>query len=204
MKHVILTIVKAQRVPCRMLMTISRIEELVRITGKVAKTLHLVLYSMRVYNIHNHSYTMLVSRVNQFLQFLWRTETRARSKEARHVIAERTVVRMLLDSHHLDTVVAVLNDTRQHIVLELGIGAHLLGILSHTHMALVDQQWILLRLKGLLREHIGLLGIPYLSREYLGIVILHHPTTPGRDTFTFTTIPLYLHLVKVTVLQGFL
>ena len=46
---------------------------------------------------------------------------------------------MLLDGHHLNAIIAVLNHTRQHIVLEFGVGAHLFGILTHTHMAFIDQ-----------------------------------------------------------------
>ena len=38
----------------------------------------------------------------------------------------------------------------------------------------------------------------------LGLIILYDTTTPGRNTLTFSPIPLHLHLVKVAVLNGFL
>ena len=70
---------------------------------------------------------------------------------------------MLLDSHHLNGIIAVFLHTWQNVLGEFLVGSHLLGILSHTHMAFVDKQRRLVGLKGFLLEDIGLLGIPYLS-----------------------------------------
>ena len=109
---------------------------------------------------------------------------------------------MLLDGHHLDAVVSVLDDTRKHVLGKLLVGAHLLGILSHTHMALIDEERVLARLEGLLLEYVGFLGIPYLSREYLGGIILHNTAAPCGDSLSLTTVPLYLHLIEVAVLHG--
>ena len=81
MEHIILTIVEAERVPSGMLMAITRIEELVRITSEVTQTFHLVLHSVRVYDIHNHSHTVLVSLVDESLQFLRGTEARTGGEE---------------------------------------------------------------------------------------------------------------------------
>ena len=44
--HIILGIVKAERIPCRMLATVTGIEILVGITGKIAKPLKLILHGM--------------------------------------------------------------------------------------------------------------------------------------------------------------
>ena len=62
-------------------MTIASIEELVRIASEIAETLHLVLHSVRVDDIHNHSHTVLVGSIDEFLQILWRTEARAGCEE---------------------------------------------------------------------------------------------------------------------------
>ena len=45
-EHVVLTIVKAERIPCRMLMTITGIEELVGIACKISESLDFILHSM--------------------------------------------------------------------------------------------------------------------------------------------------------------
>ena len=111
---------------------------------------------------------------------------------------------MLLNGHHLNGIITILGHARQDILLELRIGAYLLCILRHTYMAFVDQQRTLLRLEVLFLKFVFLLRIPDLCREDFGVVILYHTTTPGRDTLAFATVPLHLHLVKLSVLQGFL
>ena len=44
--HLVLAIVKAERIPCRMFTTSALIEILARITGKVAQSFHLVLHGV--------------------------------------------------------------------------------------------------------------------------------------------------------------
>ena len=120
------------------------------------------------------------------------------------MIAEGTVIGMLLYGHYLNAVIAVLNDTWQHIILELGIGTHFLSILPHTHVTLVNEEGVLLGLKNLFLELVGLLGIPHLCRENLRIIILHHTTAPGWNTLPFSTIPLHFHLVQLSMLESLL
>ena len=75
MDYLMLAIVEAERIPLVMLPSVARIEELVRVATKVAKTFILILYSVRLNKIHNHGNTILVSLVNKSLQFLRSTET---------------------------------------------------------------------------------------------------------------------------------
>ena len=70
---------------------------------------------------------------------------------------------MLLNGHHLNAVITILNNAWQHIILKLLIGTNLLGILSHTYMALVNEQGVLLGFKVLFLELVFLLRIPNLS-----------------------------------------
>ena len=109
---------------------------------------------------------------------------------------------MLLNGHHLNAVITILDNAWQHIILKLLIGTNLLCILSHTYMALVNEQGILLGFEVLFLELVFLLRIPNLSRENLCILVLNHTTAPSGNTLAFSPIPLYLHLVKLTVFQG--
>ena len=143
MDDIILTIVKAQAIPGRMLMAVTRIEKLVRITGKITQALDLILHGMRVDDIHNDGNALLMRGIDEGFQFLRSAKPARRSKERTHVIAKTTIVRMLLDGHDLHAVVAVFHDSRQYVVFKLCIGANFLGILSHTYMTFVDQQRIL-------------------------------------------------------------
>ena len=155
-------------------------------------------------NIHDDGNAHLVSSVNHLLQVLRCTKTTGGSEEAGYVIAKRAIVGMLLNSHHLNGIVAVLLDARQYILGEFLIGAHLLGILTHTHVALVNQQRRLVGFEIFLFPLIGFLRVPYLRRENLCLVVLNHTTAPSGNALAFSPIPLYLHLVKLSVLEGFL
>ena len=69
-----LAIVETERIPLVMLSPCARIEELVRVAAKVAQAFVLILHGMRLYQIHYHGDTVLVSLVNQRLQFFRSTE----------------------------------------------------------------------------------------------------------------------------------
>ena len=144
-----------------------------------------------------------MSGVNHLLQILRCAETAGGSKEAGNVIAEGTIIRVLLNGHYLNGVVAVLLDTGQHVLREFLVGTDFLGILSHTHVALVNQQRRLVGLKGLFLPLVGLFGVPHLRREDLRLVVLYDATAPGGNTLAFSPIPLHLHLIKLTVFEGF-
>ena len=74
MYNLMLAIVKTERIPLVMLPSVARIEELVRVAAKVAQAFVLILHGMRLHQIHYHGDTVLVSLVNESLQFLWSTE----------------------------------------------------------------------------------------------------------------------------------
>ena len=109
---------------------------------------------------------------------------------------------MLLNSHYLYAVISFLDDAWKDVLTKFCIGAHLLGILCHTDVALVDKKWCSIWLKGLFLPLVFLFRSPYLSREYLCLIILYHTTNPCRDAFSLTTRPLYKHLVQVTMFQS--
>ena len=119
------------------------------------------------------------------------------------MVAKRAVVRVLLDSHNLYAVIAFLDDTWEDILAELLVRAHLLSILRHTDVALIDEQRSGIWLESLLLPLILLFRSPHLSREYLGLIILHHSANPCWDALALTTIPLYKELEEVAVLESF-
>ena len=118
------------------------------------------------------------------------------------MITETAIVWMLLDSHYLYAVISVGSNAWQHILAELAVCTHLFLLLCHTYVALVYEQRITLWLEFVVLEHILLLGCPYLSTEYLGSLVLHHSSHPGRNTFTATAVPINLHLVVLSVGHG--
>ena len=139
--------------------------------------------------------------VDEGFQLFGRAEAAAGGEERRHMVTEGTIVGVLLNGHDLDGIVASLGHAGQHVVLELCVAAHFLSILSHTDVALVDEQRTFLGLKAVFLPHIGLGRIPHLGRENLRLIVLHHAAAPCRNALAFTAVPLHLHLVELAVLQ---
>ena len=64
-----------------MLMAIAGIEILVGVASQIAQTLNLVLYGMRVHDVHDHGDAQSVSFVDEGLQFLGCAEAAAGCEE---------------------------------------------------------------------------------------------------------------------------
>ena len=144
--------------------------------------------------------------VDEGFELFGRTETGRSGEEIRHMVTERTVIRMLLDSHYLDAVIAEISDTRQDVLTELLVGRYFLCISRHTDMALVDEERLLFLLAVLDGFMFPLIVLrrPNLCGEDLGVIILHDATSVARDTFSVATVPLNEQLVELSVLHGVL
>ena len=86
--NLILAIVEAEAVPCRMLMLFSGIEILVGVSCQIAKTFHLVLHRMTVNDVHDDGHTLTMSLVDERFQFFGSAKSARSSKETAHMIAE--------------------------------------------------------------------------------------------------------------------
>ena len=120
-------------------MAVARIEILVRVASKVAESLNLVLHGVRMNDVHDHSYPQTVSLIHQFLELFGSSESRTERKEIGNLIPERSIVRVFLQSHDLDDIVAQGSYPRKHVLAELGESGHLLLLRRHPDMAFVDQ-----------------------------------------------------------------
>lgn len=156
-----------------------------------------------MYDIHDDGNVHLMCRINELFQFFRCTETGRRCKETGYMISETAIVRMLLNGHNLNTVVSVFRDTRKHVLTELVVRTHLFRILCHTDVTLVNHQRRHIRRKALFLELVRFLRIPYLCTENLGLLILHHASSPRRNTFTASAFPIHFQFVQVAMLQGF-
>ncbi|OAV68588.1 hypothetical protein Barb4_02032 [Bacteroidales bacterium Barb4] len=74
MKHLILAVIKHQRIPCRMLPPAARMKVLRVRAVETSQPLPLVLHRMAVHNIHDNGNPHPVRLVNQLLQLFRRTE----------------------------------------------------------------------------------------------------------------------------------
>ena len=108
---------------------------------------------------------------------------------------------MLLYCHYLYAVVSVGLHSWQYVFAKLGVCAHLLGILRHTYVALVDEQRRTVGLECLAFPLVRF-RIPHLCRENLGFLILHHAPAPCRNALAGTAVPIDMHFEQVAVLYS--
>ena len=111
---------------------------------------------------------------------------------------------MLLDSHNLYGVISILYDAWQYIILELSISSHLLGILCHSDVAFIDEQWAGIGLKPFTMPLVRLFRVPHLRGEYFCLVVLDHTLTPCGDSLPFPTVPMNVHLIQIAMMHPFL
>ena len=76
MQSLILAVVEAEAVPCRMLAAASRIEVEVAVAVETSETLHLVFHSMRVDYVHYYGYAERVGLVDKALEVVGGAEAR--------------------------------------------------------------------------------------------------------------------------------
>ena len=118
------------------------------------------------------------------------------------MITETSIVRMLLDSHDLNTVITGFGYTGKYLFTKLIISTNLLFLLGHADMTFVNQQRISRRFKCFFLKLKRLFRIPNLCTEDLCVFILNHSRSPSRNTFSLSAFPIYNQFIKITVLNG--
>ena len=155
---------------------------------------------MGMHQVHHHADAEAMRLVHEPLQVLRRAETRTDGIKTRHLIAERTVIRMLLDAHQLDGVIPQLGNAGQDIRPELIERRHPAVLHAHAHMRLVNQR--MLDGRGFrIFPLVPFFRFPHLRRKQLGHVVLHHPPHISRNPFTGSSLPFYPQLIEHPVPQ---
>ena len=202
-EHLVLAVVEAQRVPRGVLAAPGVVVEVeVDRAVEAPDALVLVLHGVGVDDVHDYGYAEAVGLVDEGFELVGGAETARSGEEVRHMVAEGTVVGMLLYGHDLDGVVAVGGDARQNLCAEVGVGAHAFFLLRHAYVALVDEQGLSVGLEALVGPAERLGGSVDLCGEYVGRGVLDYSRGIGRDAFVFAAGPLYEHLVELSVVHG--
>ena len=132
-----------------------------------------VLDAVAVDNVHDDGYAFSMGVVHQGLEFLGGAEPGGKCEEIGHLIAERAVIRVLLESHDLDGVVAKLLYAGKDVLSEFLKGTNLFLLRGHADMALIDKG--MRALSGVaVFPLIGFFRVPYLGAEHLCHRILNH------------------------------
>ena len=188
--------------PTAFLDVVSRIEImhlLHRLTIEQSKALGFIVHGVGMDYIHHHSNAKAMCVIHKCLELLRSTETRTESEEIGHLIAERSVIRMFLKSHYLESIIPEISNLRKDIESEFLECTHLLLLCGHSYMAFVNER---------MRTPAGpavlpliRLRIPHLGTELLCDRILHGSGRISRDSFRTAARPLDVQLIKRTVVK---
>ena len=202
-EHLVFAIVKAQRVPCRVLAAPGvGVEIKVHRAVQTADALVLVLHGMGVHDVHNHGNSHAVGIVDELLEFLGSAEAARCSEKVAHVVAEGAVVRVLLDGHNLNGVVAVGMDTRQDAGAEFLVAANALFFLCHAYVALINQQGRHIGHELRVRPSEGAGRGMHLGREDGRLRVLHHAVGISRNAFARPSRPVNYHFIQLAIGHG--
>ncbi len=167
---------------------------------KIGQALQRIFHTVAVDNIHDDGDALAVGVVHQGLELLRGTKTRAEGKEIAHLIAEGTVIRMLLQGHDLQGIVAQFFYTRKDIPAEFLKGAHFFLLRRHANVALVDER--IGALAGMLMlPDIFFLRVPHLGAEHLGDLVLNYTGGIGGKALSPAAGPFDVQFVQFPMLE---
>ena len=196
----ILAVVEAAGIPGRVEALRALVEVEVLAAVQPAQALQLVADGVGVDDVHDHGDAAPVRIVHERLELLGRAETRAQGEEIGDLIPEGAVVRVLLQGHDLQDVVAEFLHARKHVPAEILERGHLLLLAAHPDVAFIDQR--MGPPPGLApRPLVGNGRIPDLGREKLGLRVLDNAGHIGRQALPAPARPLDPELVELPVVQ---
>lgn len=95
---------------------------------------------MCVHNVYDDSDSQAVRLINQILELVWGSLPARRRVEARHMVAKRAVVCVLLNRHQLNAVVSTLLDVGQNVVRKVSVRVYFALLRAHAHVTLINPQ----------------------------------------------------------------
>ena len=198
--YLVLTVIEAAGPPGRVVALVAFVEIEVVPAIEAAQALGFIYHGMGMDYVHNDRNSAGVGIIHETLEVFGRAEAGAQGEEIGHLIAERAVVRVLLQRHNLQNVVSQGLDPWKHGSPELLEAGHFLLFGAHAYVTLVNQ-----RMRALARIAVFPLvwfRIPNLGTEDLRFRVLHHPRRICRKPFSSTSGPLYPELVQISVMKA--
>lgn len=136
--HLELGIIEQSRIPQLMMTPRAGVEETRVRPVELVQPVQNVFTRVRVDDVQQDEYSQFVSSVDEPLELLRRAVAARSGVEARHLIAEAGVIRVLHYGHQLDGVVALSHDVWQYVLGEVVVRSDLVFTSRYSHMALVD------------------------------------------------------------------
>ena len=141
MQHFLLAVVEKAAVPVRVhAVALAGAEILSAGTVKIVQTFGHILDRVGVHHIQQHGNAESMSGIDEVLQIIRRAEAVAGRKEGGNMVAERAIVRVLLNGHNLHHVVPQFCHAGQHLIRKLAVAVDAPLLARHAHMSLIDER----------------------------------------------------------------
>ena len=148
--------------------------------------------------VHNDKEIQRVCLVDQVFEVIWGALTRGDSEVRRHMISKRTVVRVFLDGHELDTVVSTRFDVGQNLVSKLSVSCYFTMDRRHADVRFVDFE--VLRSFSRTRVLKLVIRLIVLGIEQICLFILNNKASPSgifiHLKYSVTSLEHYYYLPK--------
>ncbi len=105
--------------------TSAMIMEIARVGAiKLIQSVCRVLRGVAVYDIKEDSESLAMALIHHFTQLVRGPVATGGSEKVCNLVPKGGIVDVFHDGHHLDTIVAEVNNARNHLLLEFKVGAH--------------------------------------------------------------------------------
>lgn len=139
-KYFILLIIEYPTIPKRMITFLSTMEVLIISSIPQIYAFQHILGSVWVHKINDNLNIKLMCRIHQLFKFLRSPKPGGNAEEVSAMIAKRSIIRVLYDSHDLDNIISQWVDPGKYIFSEVTKAMHFLLRPWHPNMALIDLQ----------------------------------------------------------------
>ena len=112
-----------------------------------------------------------MSFINESAEFVRGAKAAGGSEKVSHMIAERTIIGVLCDSHQLDSVIAQSSDSWENVKAEFFVSSYAITFGSEARVSFVDEGARGFRWNGVF-PLISLRRMPNSSREFMVLRIL--------------------------------
>lgn len=133
-----MAIVKQTAVPLRMTSHQSFVKIAMITSIKLVQPVFNVFTSVAMNNVQQHFHSMLVRGIYQKLKLFWRSVAGGRSKKTSHLVAETSIVRVLLNRHELNGIIPIFSNMWYYMLGEMLVCRYFLFFTRDSHMSFID------------------------------------------------------------------
>ncbi len=141
-KHFPLGIIENLGIPVWVVAFLASMKVLIISSIEKIQSFQNIFYSVGMHNIQDDGNSQSVRFFNQIFQIFWSSKSGRWRKKTRHMIAERAIIRMFLNCHHLDCRVTISVNSWQNVIGKFSVSSQSRLFVCHADMAFVNQRML--------------------------------------------------------------